>query len=167
MARIDGLNDELLDPDSLQKHGGLEDTTPVLTFSHFLSRIELIPEKRYLVLPTLHSCIGSTFLEARLRRLRKVSAGWSGDDDAADYDNNGDDHQNGNESGTTKTSSSSLSSTDHDVADSNHFHAFGQCRILTGRRRGRGNQDTISTKIANSIMQNYASSNKNKFSKLW
>ena len=99
--------------------------------------------------------------------LRKVSAGWSGDDDAADYDNNGDDHQNGNESGTTKTSSSSLSSADHDVADSNHSHAFGQCRISTGRRRGHGNQDTISTKIANSIIQNYASSNKNKISKLW
>mmetsp|Transcript_3651 Transcript_3651/g.8089 ORF Transcript_3651/g.8089 Transcript_3651/m.8089 type:complete len:585 (+) Transcript_3651:53-1807(+) len=61
---IDGLNDIILDLGDIK----IEDT-PMLTFSHFLPRIELLPEKRYLSLPTLHSCIGSTFLETRLRRL--------------------------------------------------------------------------------------------------
>ena len=53
----------------------------LLTFSHFLPRIELLPEKRYLSLPTLHSCVGSTYLETRLRQLRRRSC--IHDDDAA------------------------------------------------------------------------------------
>ena len=51
----------------------MDDTTPLLTFSHFLPRIELLPEKRYLSLPTLHSCVGSTFLQRRLHQFTKSS----------------------------------------------------------------------------------------------
>ena len=65
---IDELNDVILDFDSF-KDGTADEATTILSFSHFLPRIDLIPEKRYLSLPTLHSCVGSTFLEARLRRL--------------------------------------------------------------------------------------------------
>ncbi|KAL9189453.1 hypothetical protein ACHAXT_009128 [Thalassiosira profunda] len=63
---LDGVNDVLLDLDGMDTKDA-----PLLTFSHFLPRIELLPEKRYLTLPTLHSCVGSTFLEARLRKLGK------------------------------------------------------------------------------------------------
>jgi hypothetical protein len=65
---IDGLNDVILDLDD-ECHITYDDVDSMMTFSHFLPRIELIPEKRYLSLPTLHSCVGSTYLERRLRRL--------------------------------------------------------------------------------------------------
>mmetsp|Transcript_2591 Transcript_2591/g.7734 ORF Transcript_2591/g.7734 Transcript_2591/m.7734 type:complete len:392 (-) Transcript_2591:713-1888(-) len=42
----------------------------LITFSHFLPRIELIPEKRYLFLPTLTQAVGSRFLGDRVRRLK-------------------------------------------------------------------------------------------------
>ncbi|KAL7535629.1 hypothetical protein ACHAXR_006620 [Thalassiosira sp. AJA248-18] len=63
---LDRVNDIILDLDGIDT-----EDTPLLTFSHFLPRVELLPEKRYLTLPTLPSCVGSTFLEARLRLLRK------------------------------------------------------------------------------------------------
>ncbi|KAL3797206.1 hypothetical protein ACHAW5_006068 [Stephanodiscus triporus] len=71
---IDDLNDVILDLDDLDDHVNNDDSegktrSVMMTFSHFLPRIELIPEKRYLSLPTLHSCVGSTFLERRLRRM--------------------------------------------------------------------------------------------------
>ena len=65
---IDGLNDIILDFDVVEAEA---DHAPIVTFSHFLPRVELLPEKRYLSLPTLHSCVGSTFLARRLRRLGK------------------------------------------------------------------------------------------------
>ena len=42
----------------------------VVSFSHFLPRIELIPEKRYMFLPCLAESVGSVFLGERVRRLR-------------------------------------------------------------------------------------------------
>ena len=45
------------------------DDAPLLTFSHFVPRIELTPEKRYMTFPTLNKAVGSDFLERRLRRM--------------------------------------------------------------------------------------------------
>ncbi|KAL7482368.1 hypothetical protein ACHAW6_008042 [Cyclotella cf. meneghiniana] len=68
---MDQLNDVIFDWDSIANIDGvLDDSMSILTFSHFLPRIELLPEKRYLSLPTLHSCVGSTFLEERLRTFQ-------------------------------------------------------------------------------------------------
>ena len=93
---IDSLNDCIIDmeeikdilresPMSLLVGAGVDFERPsnLLTFecrnpqlpqtvSHFLPRIELIPEKRYLTLPTLHSCVGSLFLEERVRALNEA-----------------------------------------------------------------------------------------------
>lgn len=43
---------------------------PVVSFSHFLPRLELLPEKRFLFLPTLAKAVGSAFLGERVRALR-------------------------------------------------------------------------------------------------
>jgi hypothetical protein len=43
---------------------------PVISFSHFLPRVELIPEKRYLIYPNLPKAVGSTFLFNRLQSLK-------------------------------------------------------------------------------------------------
>ena len=68
---MDELNDIILDCDLDVKNGERScESTSILTFSHFLPRIDLIPEKRYLTLPTLHSCMGSTYLESRIRKLQ-------------------------------------------------------------------------------------------------
>ena len=66
---MDSLNDILLDFDDFDSEW--DDDATILTFSHFLPRVELLPEKRYLSLPTLPACSGSTFLESRLRELNK------------------------------------------------------------------------------------------------
>ncbi|KAL7532744.1 hypothetical protein ACHAWF_004225 [Thalassiosira exigua] len=77
-AFLDRINDAILGADVVEDvvaegfdddDGGEEGatTTPILTFSHFLPRVELLPEKRYLSLPTLHACVGSTRLERRVR----------------------------------------------------------------------------------------------------
>jgi len=42
----------------------------VVSFSHFLPRLELIPEKRYLFYPNLPKAVGSTFLRRRVEALR-------------------------------------------------------------------------------------------------
>jgi len=55
-AQIGALRDE---------HPG----APLITFSHFLPRPELLPEKRFLTLPTLAKAVGSRFLNERVRRL--------------------------------------------------------------------------------------------------
>ena len=65
---MDELNDVILDWECISD-GENDNSTSILTFSHFLPRIDLLPEKRYLTLPTLHSCVGSTYLETRLRFL--------------------------------------------------------------------------------------------------
>ena len=67
---MDSLNDVILDFDNIDDEWDEEDAT-ILTFSHFLPRVELLPEKRYLSLPTLPACSGSTFLESRLRELNE------------------------------------------------------------------------------------------------
>eukprot|EP00956_Cyclotella_meneghiniana_P009479 scaffold13120_cov22-Cyclotella_meneghiniana.AAC.3 len=72
---MDDLNDVLFDCndyDSFVQSSDVEEKSnsiSILTYSHFLPRIELLPEKRYLTLPTLHSCVGSTYLEERLRNI--------------------------------------------------------------------------------------------------
>jgi len=68
---IDSLNDSILDMQQI-KDALRQSPMSLLTVSHFLPRIELIPEKRYLTLPTLHSCVGSVFLEERVRALHEV-----------------------------------------------------------------------------------------------
>lgn len=47
---------------------GLNDT--VISFSHFLPRQELCPEKRFLLEPFLSKVIGSIFLEEQIRRIK-------------------------------------------------------------------------------------------------
>lgn len=42
----------------------------VISFSHFLPRIELLPEKRFLFLPTLAHAVGSRYLQQRVEELR-------------------------------------------------------------------------------------------------
>lgn len=42
----------------------------VISFSHFLPRIELIPEKRYLYFPCLSKFVGSRSLGSRIEKLR-------------------------------------------------------------------------------------------------
>ena len=42
---------------------------PVVTFSHFLPRLELCPEKRFLFFPNLPQAVGSTYLGARVAAL--------------------------------------------------------------------------------------------------
>jgi hypothetical protein len=42
----------------------------VISFSHFLPRIELMPEKRFLYLPTLSKAVGSDYLKRRVEQLR-------------------------------------------------------------------------------------------------
>ena len=43
---------------------------PSITFSHFVPRVELNPEKRYLFNPSLSKAIGSVHLQRRIERLR-------------------------------------------------------------------------------------------------
>jgi predicted phosphodiesterase len=42
----------------------------IISFSHFLPRQELCPEKRFLLEPLLAKVVGSNFLEAQIRRLQ-------------------------------------------------------------------------------------------------
>ncbi|KAM7479545.1 hypothetical protein LguiA_027758 [Lonicera macranthoides] len=49
----------------------------IISFSHFLPRQELCPEKRMLFYPNLPKIIGSDFLEARLRSIHKVDGSAS------------------------------------------------------------------------------------------
>ena len=64
---VDGINDYLLG-DRLSEF--MNDGAPILTFSHFLPRIELNPEKRYMTYPTLNKAIGSIYVERRLRAMK-------------------------------------------------------------------------------------------------
>eukprot|EP00927_Polykrikos_kofoidii_P072679 TRINITY_DN68772_c0_g1_i1.p1 TRINITY_DN68772_c0_g1~~TRINITY_DN68772_c0_g1_i1.p1 ORF type:complete len:393 (+),score=28.04 TRINITY_DN68772_c0_g1_i1:65-1180(+) len=62
---IDCLNDARL---SDLDHRRPEE--PLVTFSHFLPRIELLPEKRFLTVPQLPKASGSRFLGDRVRTMR-------------------------------------------------------------------------------------------------
>jgi hypothetical protein len=42
----------------------------IISFSHFVPRIELIPERRFLLEPSLARVSGSDFLEAQIRHLK-------------------------------------------------------------------------------------------------
>jgi len=65
---IDAINDEIF-------HGAelLERRThcdAVISFSHFLPRVELNPEKRYLAKPQLAKAVGSNYLRQRVEEVR-------------------------------------------------------------------------------------------------
>lgn len=74
-AALDRVNDERLGwGDFLRAlRGGdeVERRAPVLSFSHFLPRLELCPEKRYLFYPNLPKAVGSDYI---LRRIRGLAA---------------------------------------------------------------------------------------------
>ncbi len=73
VARLwDGMNDEAwraagFDADAAARRAM---APHVVTASHFLPRLELCPEKRFLFFPNLPKSVGSTFLGARVARLR-------------------------------------------------------------------------------------------------
>eukprot|EP00048_Salpingoeca_helianthica_P023833 m.27527 g.27527 ORF g.27527 m.27527 type:complete len:351 (+) comp9022_c0_seq2:266-1318(+) len=60
---VDSLND-------LSLLSGLPPTTPIVSFSHFLPRQDLLPEKRMLFYPNLPKMAGSSFLARRVTALR-------------------------------------------------------------------------------------------------
>ena len=123
---FDSLNDIILDLDSMvdmETISSTPTTTPtrILTFSHFIPRIELLPEKRYLSLPTLPRCVGSTFLESRLRRTGEnyyknvnQNSDCSGDDDGSINTRSGSDHVKRNNGGPQHH---------------HHLHAFGHTHL--------------------------------------
>jgi hypothetical protein len=47
-----------------------ENENVMISFSHFLPRQELCPEKRFLIEPGLTKVIGSNYLESQIRKLR-------------------------------------------------------------------------------------------------
>ena len=92
-AYFDELNERLANDALLAAGGGVDETTGasggawqrlcaaiakgreehhegVISFSHFLPRIELNPEKRFLYLPTLSKAVGSDYLKRRVAQLR-------------------------------------------------------------------------------------------------
>ncbi|KAK9803536.1 hypothetical protein WJX73_005589 [Symbiochloris irregularis] len=67
---MDKMNDEPLSQIAAQLEGS---DLPVITFSHFVPRQDLLPEKRMLFQPNLAKAVGSNFLEPRIRKLRPVA----------------------------------------------------------------------------------------------
>lgn len=65
---VDAINDEVFDAAELSAKRCAR--TSLLTFSHFLPRLELNPEKRYLTSPNLAKAVGSTYLRDRVERLK-------------------------------------------------------------------------------------------------
>eukprot|EP00897_Mesotaenium_endlicherianum_P004069 jgi/Mesen1/3690/ME000202S02780 len=66
LARFfDAMNDAAVDADLIRADADCQ----VISFSHFLPRIELCPEKRMLFYPNLPKVVGSNWLEARVRAL--------------------------------------------------------------------------------------------------
>jgi len=61
---VDALNDELLSAAQVSQ------SEPLVSFSHFLPRVELLPEKRFLTLPVLAKASGSDPLRNRVQLLR-------------------------------------------------------------------------------------------------
>mmetsp|Transcript_28384 Transcript_28384/g.57229 ORF Transcript_28384/g.57229 Transcript_28384/m.57229 type:complete len:253 (-) Transcript_28384:55-813(-) len=67
-------------------------TAPLISFSHFLPRIELNPEKRYLFYPPLSKACGSNYLRARVDALKPsvhifghTHFGWDATHDGVRY----------------------------------------------------------------------------------
>jgi hypothetical protein len=58
--------------DSLENGTREERTAPVLSFSHFLPRLELIPEKRFLFYANLPKAVGSDYIFRRIEGLGSV-----------------------------------------------------------------------------------------------
>ena len=82
-AHFDGLNDPLPD---------LSGSRTVISFSHFVPRPELLPEKRYLYYPPLAGAVGSRALGERVRRIRPsvhvfghTHYGWDAELDGVRY----------------------------------------------------------------------------------
>lgn len=75
---LDKMNDERMEQGSTAVksrlheivQGSKEPGDVVISFSHFLPRIELLPEKRYLYYPTLAKFVGSQYLGSRVARLQ-------------------------------------------------------------------------------------------------
>tara|TARA_R110002050_G_scaffold208917_1_gene344980 strand:- start:1360 stop:2490 length:1131 start_codon:yes stop_codon:yes gene_type:complete len=44
----------------------------IITYSHFLPRIELIPEKRFLFFPNLSKAVGSIYLQQRVKDMKPI-----------------------------------------------------------------------------------------------
>ena len=65
-AALDARNDDGAIAALRRAHPSL----PLVTFSHFVPRPELVPEKRYLFVPALAKAVGSTFLERRVASLK-------------------------------------------------------------------------------------------------
>mmetsp|Transcript_2750 Transcript_2750/g.4246 ORF Transcript_2750/g.4246 Transcript_2750/m.4246 type:complete len:409 (-) Transcript_2750:1585-2811(-) len=58
-------------PSDMKPHSPIvKDNDTVISFSHFLPRIELLPEKRFLYEPLLAKVVGSNALERQVRRLQ-------------------------------------------------------------------------------------------------
>jgi hypothetical protein len=68
-AAVDALNDEGERGEGLRTLADRRATEPLVTFSHFLPRPELLLEKRFLTLPCLPKAAGSAFLRARVAAL--------------------------------------------------------------------------------------------------
>ena len=62
----------------LQHGTSAERRSPILSFSHFLPRLELCPEKRMLFYPNLPKAVGSDFILRRIAPLRAHGLGASG-----------------------------------------------------------------------------------------
>eukprot|EP00899_Mesostigma_viride_P009410 jgi/Mesvir1/18470/Mv14321-RA.1 len=64
-AYFDGMNDDVLANIRELKDG----CSVLVTFSHFLPRQDLLPEKRMLFFPNLAKAVGSDFIERRIRAI--------------------------------------------------------------------------------------------------
>lgn len=65
------LNQPFLDMEIIKKtENNNDDNTTIISFSHFVPRIELSPEKRFLIEPKLSKVIGSDVLESQIRQLK-------------------------------------------------------------------------------------------------
>ena len=113
-AALDRVNDERLGWGdflrALRVGDEVERRAPVLSFSHFLPRLELCPEKRYLFYPNLPKAVGSEYI---LRRIRGLAA--EGGRTAA----------SGSGSGSGSGSESVRGSTSGARAAREHVHVFG------------------------------------------
>ena len=96
-------NERLAITSNLIKHEAMQIKEELLSRHHACQSTELLPEKRYLSLPTLPRCVGSTFLESRLRRTgekhyknENKNSDFSDDDDVNICTRSGGDNVNRN-----------------------------------------------------------------------
>ena len=82
-AALDAMNDILgwgTFVDALKRGSDAERNAKLITFSHFLPRLELCPEKRMLFYPNLPKAVGSDYV---YRRIRDLAVAGAGDGDAS------------------------------------------------------------------------------------